>query len=154
MPNINDYFPSKYLKASDLKGREPVVTIKEVVYEPVGQAKQMKAVVLFKETQKGMVLNKTNANRITQIAGSGVTEEWRGVQIKLYSTQVEFQGEPTDAIRVKPVNASRQNALRPADALPSFSAPAPAAAPTGDIFSDGTTPDPDRQPLTDDDIPF
>ena len=153
MPNVNDYFPSKYLKASDLKGREPVLTIRAVNYEPVGQAKQMKGVVYFQKVEKGLVLNRTNANRITQIAGSGVTEEWVGVQIKLYATSVEFQGEPTDAIRVRPPNASRTNSVRPAEVMPNFPPKAAPAAPEPDIFSD-SEPDPDRQPLTDDDIPF
>lgn len=154
MPNINDYFPSKYLKASDLKGREPVLIIKVVKYEPVGQAKQMKAVVYFEKVEKGLVLNKTNANRITQIAGSGVTEEWPGVSIKLYATQVEFQGEPTDAIRIRPVRPSNLNPLRPAAEPPSTRAQQALGdmMPSSDAFD--STPDPDRQPITDDDIPF
>src|SRR5262249_49105138 len=136
--NINDYFPSKYLKASDLKGREPVVTIRAVNYEPVGQAKQMKPVVYFAKVEKGLVLNKTNATRITQIAGSGVIEEWIGVQIKLYATQVEFQGELTDAIRIKPPQPSRTNHLRPAP-VPSDVPQQQLASmmpPTNDVFSD------------------
>jgi len=151
--NINDFFPSKWLKASDLKGREPVVTIKGVVREEVGQKREMKPIVYFKEAQKGLVLNKTNAGRITQIAGSGVVSDWKGVQIRLYATEVEFQGEMTDAIRIKPVQASKQNPLRPAEPQSTRSQERTPA----DVFDDAvadTVPDPDRQPLGDDDIPF
>jgi len=154
MPNIDTLFPSRWLKASDLQGREPAVTIKEVKYEPVGQAKEMKAVVYFQNVRKGLVLNKTNANRITQIAGSGITEEWVGVQIKLFSTSVEYQGEPTEAIRIRPVNPARQNPLRPAEAFaphPPPARPVPPPAARDDLF-EGQAPD--SEPLTDEDIPF
>jgi hypothetical protein len=150
MPNIDEFFPSKYLKASDLKGREPVLTIAKVLYEPVGQGKQMKGVVYFDKVEKGLVLNKTNANRITQIAGSGITEEWRGVQIKLYTAQVEFQGAPVDAIRIRPPQASKANALRPSEVLPV----APSAqAPVTDAFADAAV-ETAREVLDDSDIPF
>ena len=36
-PNINDAFPSNYLKASDLQGREVIVTIDRVDFEPVAK---------------------------------------------------------------------------------------------------------------------
>src|SRR5262245_59123705 len=153
MPNINDYFPSKYLKASDLKGREPVLVIKTTKYEPVGQARQMKAVVYFERVEKGLVLNKTNANRITQISGSGVTEEWVGVSIKLFATQVEFQGELTDAIRIRPPQPSRTNALRPAPIPPEAPAQLDSMMPSSDAFSDADV-EPARETLSDDDIPF
>lgn len=147
MGNINDYFPSRWLKAADLKGKEPVVVISAVKREAVGSKQDMKPCVYFKNVQKALVLNKTNANRITQIAGSGITEDWIGVSVKLYSTQVEYQGELTDAIRIKPVQASKQNPLRPAPQTP--------AGAFDDAVAD-TVPDPDRQPLEtgDDDIPF
>jgi hypothetical protein len=114
MSNINDFFPSKWLKASDLKGREPVLVIQRVVGEEVGQRREVKPIVYFEKVQKGLVLNKTNAHRIMQIAGSNVVEDWKGVSIKLYATEVEFQGELTDAIRIKPVQASKLNTPRPA----------------------------------------
>jgi len=112
--NVNDYFPSKWLKAADLKGKEPVVIIREIAYEPVGQKREMKPVVYFRGQEKGLVLNRTNANRIIQIAGSADTDEWVGVSIKLYATEVEFQGQLMDGLRVKPPQASKQNPLRPA----------------------------------------
>ena len=153
--NINDLFPSRWLKAADLKGREPVLTIRKVAYEPVGQAKTMKAIVYFERVEKGLVLNKTNATRIVQIAGSGVIEEWVGVQIKLYSTQVEFQGDLTDAIRIRPVTASKHNPLRPAEALPTAKRQEPdTPMPTQDPFADSPASDADEGPLTSDDIPF
>lgn len=128
MGNINDAFPSNYLKASDLKGAEPVVTIDHVAFEPVGRQREMKAVLYFAGKDKGLVLNKTNATKITQITGSPETDDWAGMRIKLYPTETEFAGESVECIRIK--------------AAPSNGRP---AAPP---------PPPPSEPLTDDDIPF
>lgn len=99
--NINDAFPSNYLKASDLGESQPVVTIDRVEMEPVGRSKEMKPVVYFAGKQKGIVLNKTNSKKIAEIAASPDTDDWHGVQVKLYATEVDFQGETVEAIRIK-----------------------------------------------------
>lgn len=133
MPNINDSFPSNYVKASDLKGNQAVVTIDRVEFEPVGRDKEMKAVVYFVGKSKGVVLNKTNARKITEITGSALTEEWRGHAIVLYPTETEFAGETVECIRIKPVAKSAMSRMTPAPPPPVESHSAP---------------------LTDDDIPF
>ena len=103
MPNINDAFPSKHLKAADLQGRQITVTIEKVGFEAVGVEREMKAILYFAGKTKGMVVNKTNAKTITKVAGSAITEDWRGVTIALYPTETEFQGETVDCIRVRAV---------------------------------------------------
>lgn len=130
MSNINDAFPSIYLKASDLQGREAIVTIDRVGFEAVGREREMKAVIYFAGKQKGIVLNKTNAKKIIEIAGSAETEDWHGTQVKIYPTETEFGGETVDCIRIKPVG-------KPAARTPP--PPPPAALKTE---------------LTDDEIPF
>jgi hypothetical protein len=99
--NVNDAFPSNYLKASDLKGNQPVVIINKVEFEAVGREKEMKPVLYFTGKDKGMVLNKTNAKNIANLVGSFETNDWKGFHIKLYSANVEFQGETVESIRVK-----------------------------------------------------
>src|SRR3990167_6045 len=101
MPNVNDYFPSQFLKASDLKGRQVNATIDRVEYEPVGREKTMKPVVYFAGKEKGMVLNRTNSNTIMKLADSPVTEDWHGISVCLYAAMVEFQGDSVEAILVK-----------------------------------------------------
>jgi len=101
MPNVNDMFPSQYLRASDLGGQQPVVTIARVTLEPVGQEKQMKPVMYFEGKTKGMVLNKTNSKKIAELAASADTDDWTGVQVKLYATEVEYQGETMEGLRVR-----------------------------------------------------
>lgn len=96
--NINNAFPSTYLKAADLQGRRANVTIENVQFEDIGGDE--KPVVYFQNKSRGMVLNKTNANMIAEIANSTETDEWPGVKICLYATKVDFQGRRVDAIRV------------------------------------------------------
>ena len=107
MPNINEAFPSKYLKASDLQGAEPVVTMSHVDFEPVGQKKEMKAVLYFAGKEKGLVLNKTNANKITELTGTAITEEWEGQRIRLFATETQFAGDTVDCIRIKAVTKAK-----------------------------------------------
>ncbi len=89
MANINDAFPSKYLKASDLKGGQPVVVVDHVAFEPVGRNREMKGVVYFRGKDKGLVLNRTNANKLTQLAGTSETDDWAGLWLEVRRV-VEF----------------------------------------------------------------
>ncbi len=98
---VSDAFPSNYLKASDLGGKVVPVTISEVKTETVGREKELKLVVYFDGKDKGVVLNKTNARKIVEIAGSDDTDDWTGTRVALYATEVEFQGDTVEAIRIK-----------------------------------------------------
>jgi len=96
--NINGAFPSNYLKAADLQGRRALVTISHLKMEDIGD--DHKPVVYFSGKEKGLVLNKTNANMITEIAKTEETDRWSGLAIVLYPTKTDFQGKRVDAIRV------------------------------------------------------
>jgi hypothetical protein len=111
--NINETFPSKHLKASDLGGTQPIVTIERVEYEPVGQEREMKAVVYFQGKAKGVVLNKTNAAAIVALAGSEETDDWPGVQVRLFASTTEYQGKPVACIRIKAVGTLAKPKPRP-----------------------------------------
>lgn len=96
--NINGAFPSTYLKASDLQGRRVSVTMAGVRMEDIGG--EQKPILSFVGKEKGLVLNKTNANMIAEITGSEETDDWHGQAIVLYPTKTDFQGKRVDAIRV------------------------------------------------------
>lgn len=96
--NINEAFPSNYIKASDLQGRSAPVVISHVVMEQLGD--DNKAVLYFFKKRKGMVLNKTNANSIASMYGED-TDGWEGKEITLYSAEVDFQGRMVEAIRIR-----------------------------------------------------
>lgn len=96
--NINGAFPSNYLNAAALQGHRIVVTISHVAMEDIGD--EHKAVLYFQGKEKGLILNKTNANMLKEITGSDETEEWKGMPVVLYVAKVDFQGRRVDAIRV------------------------------------------------------
>lgn len=100
MPRMGAMFPSKWLTAADLNDADLTVTIRACTYEEVTE-KDKKWVLWFEETGKGMVLNKTNSKMIVQLLLSDDTDEWVGRQITLFPTQVDYEGNQVDAIRVR-----------------------------------------------------
>lgn len=104
MPDINDAFPSNYLKASDLGDDNVLVTIDVVKFEEFdgdNGEKERRPIVYFRGKKKGLVLNKTNARKIADLLQESNTDRWNGGQIKLYATETTFQGRATPCIRVK-----------------------------------------------------
>jgi hypothetical protein len=98
--NINDVFASKFLRASDLQGLSPVVTISSVEFADM-QDGERKLLLKFMGKEKGMVLNKTNAQNIASMYGPE-TDRWVGNRIKLTVALVDYQGKSVEAIRVWP----------------------------------------------------
>jgi hypothetical protein len=125
---ISNAFPSNYVRAADLQGRQITVTIERVEMEDIGG--DPKPILFFRGKDKGMVLNKTNANNISTAYGDD-TDDWAGKPIVLFEAQVDFQGKTVPAIRVK---------------IPRGAPSAPSARP----------PEPrhHHQELPDDEIPF
>jgi len=101
MPRVGDAFPSNYLKASDLGGKNVTVVVDHVAMEAVGRDKEVKPVIYFQGKDKGLVCNKTNANKITSIAGTDEMDDWPGTKVVLFATMVEFGGEEVEGIRVR-----------------------------------------------------
>lgn len=132
----SEAFPSNYLKAADLGGHAVRVAIESVTMEKVGEDK--KPVLHFIGKDKALVLNKTNANRITEAVGSDETDDWEGWTITLYACKVDFQGKRVDAIRVDDRPGSSKPPQRNAASRP---APPPV----------DEEPPP---PITDEEIPF
>ena len=96
--HIDDAFPSKYIKAGNLSGKEHAVEIARIEIETMGDDR--KPVLYFAGKQKGMVLNRTNADMIADSYGPDM-DEWIGKSIVLYPDRVAFQGKIVDAIRCK-----------------------------------------------------
>jgi hypothetical protein len=104
MPNIDDYYPSKFLRASDLKGKEITVTIDRVEAEEFEQdgVKRPKPVVHFRNSGiKPLVCNKTNSSRLATALGDKDTDAWAGKQVRLYPDMEEFRGQVHEVVRVR-----------------------------------------------------
>ena len=85
--DIAKLYPSRYLKAEDLKGRAVRVTISAVTIEelrnPRTNAKDTKAVLHFSRSEKVLPLNKTQAFALASITGSTDTDAWPGFVVVL-----------------------------------------------------------------------
>lgn len=142
--NIHGAFPSDYLKAADMQGKAYTVIMGRV--EMVKLDDGQKPVLNFQNAEKGLMLNKTNANTIAEVYGVE-TDAWFGQQIDIYPSETDFQGKRVPCIRVR----------RPSN-------PMPAAAPTAQqaVMTRQVEPQPAlQQPATasaasdlDDEIPF
>ncbi len=98
---ISSEYPSKYLKAADLQGREVRVVMQTVERQQVGQnADDTKPILYFKGKERGLVLNKTNANTISDAYGDD-TDEWIDQPLILFPAMVAFQGKTQPAIRCR-----------------------------------------------------
>lgn len=96
--NIESAFPSTYVKAADLGGKNARLIIRSVTMETVGN--EQKPIMYFEKRDKGLVLNRTNANTISLVYGQN-TDDWVGGEIELFPAMVDFQGRTVEAIRVR-----------------------------------------------------
>jgi hypothetical protein len=99
------FFSYRFIAAEELDGKEITLTIIGVttdeVYSPTARAKEKKAALKFKETDKMVILNATNARKITEILGSPQVETWTGKRITLYPLAIQAFGQNIEAIRIK-----------------------------------------------------
>lgn len=116
---LANIFPSKYIKAADLQGREVTVTIDRAEIETLGEDRKL--ILYFRGKEKGLVTNRTNADRIAHLYGTN-TDNWLGKEILLFCDMVNFQGKAMEAIRVRaaprradPISSGPQRTARPLD---------------------------------------
>lgn len=128
--NVNSLIESKFMKASDLNGEDQIVTIKDVDFAEVGQNKEKKPVVFFKNIPKGMILNKTNIQALEMATGESDTDDWAGKRVTLY------EGETTDPSgKLVPCLRIKSKAPKDGKPLPEAVAKAKPAAETGDLLA-------------------
>lgn len=107
MATVSEIFPSKYLEAADLDGKEFCVVIESVEERHQGDGKDgkkfVKPLVKFRKAKKGLVLNKTNAKIIRdRLCYGNEMQDWVGKPITLYPTTCNAFGEKdTPCIRVR-----------------------------------------------------
>ena len=136
------YDQSRFLRAEDVP-QEKTLRIKSATEELIGAAaeREQKLVLWFTNTEKGLVLNRTN-NRAIRAAYGDDTAGWAGKLVTLFQTMSDFKGRLVPALRVRipPPKSGNGQTAKPKtaqDALEVFSRPAP-------------EPDADM----DDDLPF
>ena len=101
--------PSASFKADDLEGDEVTLTIASYIIKEFEQEDkktgehytQRKPIVSFKETDKTLVLNKTNRDAIAYGLGTKEMDEWVGKKITLFPTVTSFGNDTVPCIRIR-----------------------------------------------------
>lgn len=127
MPSYKTAF-GNYIKAEDLQGRALRVSIERVEMETIKSdgKEERKLVAHFAGKDKGLVLNRTNADALASIFGTDDFDEWLGLVV-LFPSTTAFGGKTVPCIRIK-ANATTTATPQP--------------------------PPPEPTDMTDDDIPF
>jgi len=103
MFNVDEIYKSnsQFLKAADIKGYRPIVEIEDFEIGEVGAEKKPQVILKFKNKDKKLGCNKTNAERMAVLSGSKNPADWIGAKIRLYvDPSVEFQGKKVEAVRI------------------------------------------------------
>jgi hypothetical protein len=101
-------FDSEYVGAWDLtddddQAVDKVVTIEKVERKEIKSQRgtEIKPVLFFRSSKKGMICNKTNCRVIANMFGPRV-EDWEGKRITLYQTTTNTKDGDVPCIRVRP----------------------------------------------------
>jgi hypothetical protein len=97
--DYKDVYRSQYMKADDLNGRTATYTVTGCTAEAVGE--DTKLVLAFTETDRPLVLNKTNATAMAELHGPE-TDGWEGKKIKLVPATTQYQGKMVKCTRISP----------------------------------------------------
>lgn len=97
--DMNKAFPSKYLKAADIGDLHVPVVMDRVEMEEVSDDEH-RPVLYFRGKEKGLVLNRTNTDRIVYVHGAD-SDAWAGHELTLYTELVMFQGRSVPGLRVQ-----------------------------------------------------
>lgn len=112
---LKDLFPSRFLTAADLP-RPVVATIARILFEDLTgrDGTQTKAVVYFQRAQKALVLNKTQATALADLAGSEEISAWLGLTVQLAPGRAQ-NGKDTIVINRAPARPGAPTAARQPD---------------------------------------
>lgn len=134
MVDINDVYKSNsdYIKAEDIGQQMWTFTINTADVKEFDNGDR-KIVLTFKEWDKGLPLNVTNARAIADLYGHN-SNDWIGKQIMLFSMPVKFQDRMVDAVRIRAPMQQGQ------PAQPQRSAPQDYAKASGQTYNEQNPP--------------
>lgn len=97
--------PSRFLKSQEFNGKDVTYTIASIVLETLEDtsgSKKRKGLIGFAETEKLLVINRTNSECMKAMWGRE-TDNWLGKRVTLFPDPFKDQttGEMTTAIRVR-----------------------------------------------------
>jgi len=97
--DINEAFPSKFLKAQDVGKRRVKLVVAGATYETMTDGNE-KPCLSFQNTDKLLVLNKTNSLVLSEAYGH-YPKKWIGREVVLYTAKVQFKERMVDALRLE-----------------------------------------------------
>lgn len=105
-------YPSKYLKATDLRDHDVTVTIGSVEFITL-QGKPS-VLVHFRGKEKGLIVKPTVWDQIAQVTGEPDSDGWIGKEVTLFPTETDFAGQTYEVIRVRTKKRTNGQPARPA----------------------------------------
>lgn len=101
MADFSAAFGGKYLNASHVT--MPFVgTVESVELEDVDGNGKSKPVLRFEGRDRGVVLNSTRYDMVSQLAGSRDTDNWIGIKIRVARGKTRFGGKAVDCVEFGP----------------------------------------------------
>lgn len=107
--NWKKIYTSDYLGSWDIEnGVDTVVTIESFDLDTVqaNQSQRSRSEVItlkFKEFNKPMIINRTNAKAITKVTGSYDMNDWIGANVTIYTKMVKAFGDEVMALRIRTI---------------------------------------------------
>lgn len=87
MRNLDELYPARYLKPEDLQGKAVRVWVEDVsltpLFNPRTGKEEQKLVVTFMDKTKKLVLNKTQALALADVADTNTWALWVGREVRL-----------------------------------------------------------------------
>jgi hypothetical protein len=102
--SLANLFPGRFLKSEEMRGRDATLTISDVLIEKMEDKKKGmvdRLILSFRETERQLLVNKTNAECMKGLFETDRPARWVGRKVTLYPVTVEAFGAPTLAIRVR-----------------------------------------------------
>src|SRR6516164_3212777 len=95
---------AKYLKKEDIPSpvNTSILWIKEEEVTTPGKGTETRLVLYFDGLKKGLVLNRTNFEKLVELTGTDDCEKWVDIPVQLYvDPDVTYGGKKTGGIRIR-----------------------------------------------------
>jgi hypothetical protein len=98
--NFDDLYGGKFLSAADIDEAGFVGTVESVNVEKMKDGSE-KAVIVFEDRDRGIVLNKSRARAMLDLTGSKDFDDWVGVKVRVVAGETQFGGDTVPCINFR-----------------------------------------------------
>ena len=90
---------SEWLHGDDIEDGDTAIILDEAVFGQIEGNKQMQCTILYKDNERKLGINKTNAGILESYFGTE-TMTWKGKKILLYKNPVQLHGKQVVGFRI------------------------------------------------------